>query len=162
VPKPERYTGERFYNRVKGFIWFVVIAFAVLYFMSLSGHRSSQEDQATAAATSEPSEPAMSFDDANRELSQCLMPEAQYGPLFILRWRPIYSATIWMRTRIASPSNAPGASVIASPGCFRCIMVRLPLPHHPVSSRWRPPRSKKARAGFGAAASRAGNREKNG
>jgi hypothetical protein len=98
VPKPERYTGERFYNRVKGFIWFVVIAFAVLYFMSLSGHRSSQEDQATAAATSEPSEPAMSFDDANRELSQCLMPEAQYGPLFILRWRPIYSATIWMRT----------------------------------------------------------------
>jgi rRNA maturation protein Nop10 len=35
VPKPERYTGERFYNRVKGFIWFVVIAFAVLYFMSL-------------------------------------------------------------------------------------------------------------------------------
>jgi hypothetical protein len=64
VPKPERYTGERFYNRVKGFIWFVVIAFAVLYFMSLSGHRSSQEDQATAAATSEPSEPAMSFDDA--------------------------------------------------------------------------------------------------
>ena len=43
-----------------------------------------------------------------------------------------------MTARIASPGNASGPPVIVSPRCFRCSMTPLPLPHHPVSSRWPP------------------------
>src|SRR5450830_1506071 len=54
-------------------------------------------------------------------------------------WGRICSASRSCRgSRIASPGNAPGAPVIASLGCFRCIMAPLPLPHHPASSRWPP------------------------
>jgi hypothetical protein len=58
--------------------WTIVllIAAGVVWWWNLP---KSPEQQATAAVNSEPPEPAMSFDDANRELSQCLMPEAQYG-----------------------------------------------------------------------------------
>jgi hypothetical protein len=78
VPKSERYQGERTYNRIKGWIWFFVIATGAVFFLRQAEYRSPQDQEAT-AATSLPSQPPKSFDDANREMSECIMPEAQYG-----------------------------------------------------------------------------------
>jgi hypothetical protein len=75
---PERYQGERTYNRIKGWIWFLVIAAGAVFILRLAEHRSPPDQEAT-AATSLPSAPPKTFDEANRELSECIMPEAQYG-----------------------------------------------------------------------------------
>jgi hypothetical protein len=49
-----------------------------VFFFRYAEHHSPQDQEAT-AATSRPSAPPKSFDEANREMSECIMPEAQYG-----------------------------------------------------------------------------------
>jgi hypothetical protein len=73
----EQFQGERIHNRITGWIWFfVIVAGAVLFFRVVERH-SPPDQEATAQPSARPV--PKPFDDANRELSQCLMPEAQYG-----------------------------------------------------------------------------------
>ena len=47
--------------------------------MSQGNHQFAQDQYQATATASQPSAAPKTFDKANTELSQCLMPEAQYG-----------------------------------------------------------------------------------
>lgn len=79
VPKPERYRGEKTYKRMKGWIWFFVIAAGAVFIFRQAENRSPQaQDQAAAVVSQRPASPK-TVHEASEELSQCVMPEAQYG-----------------------------------------------------------------------------------